>query len=219
MEERRQKSRMTLCVPVQVEGHDADGTAWTEMSGSVDVSEGGVAFELEHPVDKGSLLRLSLPLPKRFRHYDPVASTYKIHALVRAVQGKGRRRVGVRFMGQHPPKGHSDRPGLRYRMPGEEQPRQERRDRRRLEIFINVVLRRLDGPGEERTIAENLGRGGARTLTSLPVAKGEVVDFEELNGGFRTRAEVRNIYLGADRIPRLNLRFLDGTAPERLVPS
>ena len=83
---------------------------------------------------------------------------------------------------------------------------------------MNVIVRRLDADGEERTIAENIGRRGARTLTSLPIGKGDVVEFREVDGAFHTRAEVRNVYIGDDRIPRLNLHFLDAIAPERLVP-
>ena len=49
--------------------------------------------------------------------------------------------------------------------------------------------------------------------------KGEVVEFEELDGAFKTRAEVRNLYVGEDRIPRLNLCFLDAEAPARLLPA
>jgi hypothetical protein len=51
----------------------------------------------------------------------------------------------------------------------------------------------------------------------MALAKGDVVVVEELGGDFRTRAEIRNVYIGEDRIPRLNLAFLDAEAPPRLV--
>jgi len=70
---------------------------------------------------------------------------------------------------------------------------------------------------EEQTIAENIGRGGARVMTSLAVVKGDVVRLEEVDGDFQVRAEIRNVYIGSDRIPRLNLRFLDAAAPDRLL--
>jgi len=44
-----------------------------------------------------------------------------------------------------------------------------------------------------------------------------VLEVEELQGTFHTRAEIRNIYIGKDNIPRLNLRFLDADAPDRLI--
>jgi hypothetical protein len=36
-----------------------------------------------------------------------------------------------------------------------------------------------------------------------------------VTGPFKSRAEIRNLYIGKDGIPRLNLSFLDGIFPER----
>ena len=96
----------------------------------------------------------------------------------------------------------------------------ERRRHERLEVFVNLRVRRTDdgaGPREEQTIAENISRGGARVLTTLAVQQGAVVELEEVGGDFRARAEVKNVYVGPDRVPRLNLQFLGVTAPDRLV--
>jgi serine/threonine-protein kinase len=98
----------------------------------------------------------------------------------------------------------------------------DRRQSTRLDIFVNFVLRRVGTLGtvlqEERTIAENISRSGARVMTSMTtVGTGDVVQLQEVGGGFLTRAEVRNAYVGRDNIRRLNLRFLDGPAPDRLV--
>ena len=97
----------------------------------------------------------------------------------------------------------------------------DRRQSTRLDIFVNFVLRRVGTLGtvlqEERTIAENISRSGARVMTSMTsVGTGDVVVLQEI-GGFQTRAEVRNAYVGRDNIRRFNLRFLDGPAPDRLV--
>ncbi len=98
----------------------------------------------------------------------------------------------------------------------------DRRQSTRLDIFVNFVLRRVGTLGtvlqEERTIAENISRSGARVMTSMTtVGTGDVVQLQEIGGGFTTRAEVRNAYVGRDNIRRLNLRFVDGPAPDRLV--
>jgi serine/threonine protein kinase len=98
----------------------------------------------------------------------------------------------------------------------------ERRRSTRLEIFVNFQLKRVGTLGtvlqEERTIAENISRNGARVMTSMnAVAIGDVVQLEEVGGNFKTRAEVRNAYVGRDKIRRLNLRFVDDQAPDRLV--
>ncbi len=98
----------------------------------------------------------------------------------------------------------------------------ERRRVTRLDIPVNFMMRRLGTDGtvlqEERTIAENVGRGGARVLTSITaLAPGDIVHLEEIGGLFKTRAEVRGSYVGKDGIRRLNLHFLDSRAPDYLV--
>jgi hypothetical protein len=75
-------------------------------------------------------------------------------------------------------------------------------------------------PGRARpqrgyTIAENWARV-ARVLTCCPWS-GRDRARREMAGPFRTRAEIRSIYIGKDHIPRLNLKFLDGEAPDRLI--
>jgi hypothetical protein len=214
-QERRQSSRMNLAVPVRVGGHDTSGTAWEEMASVKDASPNGVALSLRHAVMRGQ---------ERLRRYDEAEQSYRIFGLVRSVgPDGGTTRVGVMFLGRHPPRGHERNPGGLFLLPSDPPPRttapSERRQAPRLDVFVNLRLRRLDGgggPREEQTIAENIGRGGARVLTSMTMSRGDVVEVEEVGGPFRARAEVRNAYVGDDRIPRLNLCFLDTEAPPRL---
>jgi len=98
----------------------------------------------------------------------------------------------------------------------------DRRRVTRLDIPVNFMLRRVGTAGkvlqEERTVAENMGRGGARVFTSMSsLAPGDIVHLEHVDGPFKTRAEVRGTYVGKDRVRRLNLRFLDSPAPDYLV--
>jgi len=98
----------------------------------------------------------------------------------------------------------------------------ERRVDTRLDIFVNFVLRRVGTLGtvlqEERTIAENVGSGGARVMTTMStLVPGDIVQLEEVGGPYKTKAEVRGAYVGKDNIRRLNLKFLDGPAPKHLV--
>jgi hypothetical protein len=213
---------MSIVVPVLAKGYSEDGTAWEEMSTLADASADGASFVLRRAVSPGQVLHLSLPLPKSFRQYDLTEMSYHVWALIRNVAaGEGSRRVGVYFLGRKPPRDFEKNPGGRYLLPSDPPPKApERRKFLRLDVFLNIKLSRAeDGggpPREELTIAENLGRWGARVLTSLPVAKGEFVEVAEVGGTFRTRAEIRNIYIGKDSIPRLNLRF-ETEVPERLV--
>ena len=220
--ERRKDPRMALRIPVKVDAYDVDGP-WQEMTISEDASAGGVAFSLAHPAQFGQVFLLSLPLPKRFRQYDLTDPSYHVYAVVRRVEpGPDRNTLGVMFLGKHPPRGYEKNPAGRYLLSQDPTPgtRTERRAHPRHDMPYNLKLSRQHpgpGPQNEHTVAENLGKGGARVLTTLPVVKGEIVLVEEVRGPCRTRAEIRNIYIGKDKVPRLNLKFLDGETPDRLI--
>lgn len=99
----------------------------------------------------------------------------------------------------------------------------ERRKHSRLGISVDVMLRRLSPGGavlrEERTVADNISRQGARVLTTMTdLGVGDVVSIQEVGSEFKTRAIVRSARTGADNIRRLGLEFLDRTAPDHLVP-
>ncbi len=100
---------------------------------------------------------------------------------------------------------------------------EERRKDSRLAISVDVKLRRLSPSGvvleEERTVADNVGRHGARVMSAMrDVGIGEVLSVHEVGTDFQTRAEVRAVYVGSDRIQRLGLQFLDHATPVRLLP-
>jgi hypothetical protein len=222
--ERRHETRMSLRLPVRVQGHDAKNQAWEEMAAMENTSFGGAAMRMKRSVVRGQVLSLSLPLPKHFRHYDLTEAFYRVYALVRHTAGAAgsEYRVGVLFLGKNPPKGYDANPGGLYLLPTDPPPaaKDERRKWQRTAVFVNVRLRWTTPGGqvvEELTIAENIGRGGARVMTSLPVVKGDVLRLEEVDGDFQVRAEICNIYIGPDHIPRLNLRFVDAAAPDRLL--
>jgi hypothetical protein len=237
---------MSMSVPVRVQGHDPDGTPWTEMASSSDASLGGVALKLRHAVALGQVLHLSLPLPKAFRRYDLVEASYRVFALVRDVMvGAPASRVGLHFLGKNPPKGYETRPGGRFLLPGDvasstvppstgtasdsspppgpgrSAPSAERRSQERVGGFFNLRIEWRDRAGVlrgETTIAEDISRSGARVLTTLPIGRGESVEVVELGpGGFRCSAQVQGVFVGPDKVPRLNLVFVGGEAPERLL--
>jgi hypothetical protein len=219
--ERRKDSRIKLNLPVRVVARDAEGNVWEEMSSCEDVSGGGACVMLKHAVNLGQALHLSLPLPKRFRRYDINESSYRVYGIVRFVERFPTSfRVGLMFLGKNPPRGSEAIPAGRFLMPTDKLP--ERRKFERAGVLLKVKLQTADAPGgvarEEKTVAENLGKWGAQVKTQLPVAKGEMVLVEEVDGDYHTRAEIRNVFIGSDGVVRLNLLFLDGPVPERLLP-
>jgi hypothetical protein len=200
--------RVALGIPVRVSGHESDNSTWSEISRSNDVCCSGASFSLRRPVKLGEVLYLSLPLPQRFRQFDLTDASYRVYAVVRNIGGAGAdgARVGVMFLGKHAPAGYGK--GVRLLMPNDEvKPRNPR-----YEVRVGVRLRRLDAPGEERTVTENLGTGGALVLTTLPIAKGESVDVETEDGLLDARCSVQNVAIGKDNVPRLSLMFLDPEA-------
>jgi hypothetical protein len=223
--ERRKQRRVPMKLPVRVQGRDADGTTWEEMSACEDASAGGVGLRLKRPVVLGQVLHLSLPMPQRFRQYDLTDPSYRVYTLVRNVRPApgGGVRIGVVFLGKHPPRGAHALPGELFLMPGDPTPVERRKFARQM-ARLSLRLEAENAPGgvavEERTVAEDVSLWGAHVrATTLPVVKGAVLHVEEIGGNFKTRAEVRGISIGADGQPRLSLMFLDASAPERLLPA
>jgi hypothetical protein len=97
----------------------------------------------------------------------------------------------------------------------------ERRAHPRGDVFVNFTIQLVDEWGvvlqEELTVADNLGRGGARVMTTLTFQVGDVLLLQEAGGGFATRAQVRAISKAQPTIERLHLQFLDRQAPDRLL--
>ena len=217
--ERRRQRRVPLKLPVRVQGRDADGAGWEEMSTCEDASLGGVALLVSHPVRPGQVLHLSVPLPQRFRQYDINDSSYRTYALVRHARPLASAlRVGVLFLGRHPPRGAEALPSELFLMPGERAAR-----RARPAPTLRLRLEAEHAPGgvarEEDVPVEHLGpRVAVVRTTRLPVARGTLLAVEEKDGEFRSRAEVTSIAIGADGQPRVSLRFLDEPVPDRLLP-
>jgi hypothetical protein len=214
LSERRKSLRRPLHLPVQVRGH-AGGGRWEETTSTGDVCHGGVALHLARPVVMGQVLHLSLPLPEIFRRYDITSPSYRVWALVRYVGKDGPPfRVGLMFLGRHPPRGYEQNPEGLFYLPSDPQPAWAvSRAHPRFEVMVTVRLRRLDGraegPQEELTITEDIGLGGARVRTTLDVARGQLVHLEEVDGPFQVAAVVQNAATGADHVRRLHLQFTD----------
>lgn len=220
---RRRYTRVKIAIPVRVAGHTRDGRAWEEIASTEDASLRGLSFRVTTRVEQGELLHLTLPMPRQLRLYDDSESTYSIYGVVRSVLAlSGGQSARVRFLGKRPPRGHVTNPGARYAMQDDPVPEpNEPRDRRRApryDVFMNLHLGRLaaNGGQSERTVTENMSANGARVPTTLLLSPGETVTVSELDGDFRTEAVARGVYVGHDRVPRVNLSF-STPAPRRLV--
>jgi len=179
---------------------------------------GGVAARI--PPSAVPILRKALA-KDRIGRYDTASDMAKALRQARADCATGSMPIPTGAAGP-PPLARSHGSGPVQLPSAPNPPYADRRQSTRLDIFVNFYLRRVGTLGtvlqEERTIAENISRNGARVMTSMvAVSTGDVVQLQEIGGSFQTRAEVRNAYVGRDNIRRLNLRFVDGPAPDRLV--
>ena len=208
-------------LPARIQARDADGTAWEEIANCEDVSLTGLRLRLKHGVRRGQVLRLSLPLPARFRQYDLNDASYRVYVLARHVHPLpgGASAVGTVFLGRHPPRGNEALPSELFLFPGDEDPRPHAAHQTRFLLRLDAEQAPGGVAREERVEAEQLAQRGAIVkAATLPVAKGTLLSVSEIDGDFEGRAEVRTIAIGADGQPRLHLFFVDGPLPERLVP-
>jgi serine/threonine protein kinase/curved DNA-binding protein CbpA len=156
-----------------------------------------------------------------------VGGSFATRSVIRHIStGPGKiRRLGVEFVDRNAPDHlvpSVDSGGLRVPA-GAAAKQDERRKHSRLSISVEVILRRLSPGGavlrEERTVVDNIGRRGARVLTTMTdLADGDIVSIQEVGSEFKTNAAVRSVYTGPDHVRRIGLEFLDRTAPEHLVP-
>lgn len=216
--DRRRQQRMTLTLPVRVQGQYPDGVTWEDMTSTSDASVGGASIKLSRTVLRGQALFLSLPLPKRYRSFDLAAPTYRVYAVVCSVKPGGE--LGLRFLGRNPPGGYRRNDAGLFLSPPITPPISDRRSAPRRDGVFFFVLMPTDERGsvrEETTVADNLGPGGARIKTTQAFANGEILEVREAGGTFITRASVQNAYVGDDAVWRINLMFLDAPAPDHLI--
>ena len=229
---------MALLLPVTVRAHAPNGTEEEDEALMQDVCSGGMAFRSRLALRKGQVVQLSAPVPRTYRQYGLQERNYTVYAIVRnlLVDDEGSR-VGVMFFGKEPPSGYRANPSTRFvlptdvvpdwQVPGKPTAETQRdpgdlRRHRRFAISVDFTVEQLDEWGavldQERTVADNISRGGARVFTSHDFRTGDVVMVREMGGSFETRALIVGTCVGPDGVRRLNLHFLDGREPRHLVP-
>jgi hypothetical protein len=198
-------------LPVRVQGRDPDGQLWEEMARCEDASATGVGVLLKRPVRVGQVLYLALPLPQRFRQYDLTEPSYRVYALVRGRRAGNPPRLGLLFIGKQPPKGAETLPTELFFMPGD--PRPVAADRHMIQLTLRLEAENAAGgvAQEQRALADNVTARTAEVKAGLPVGKGAILTVAEVDGEFRTRAEVRAISIDKDGQPPA---ARDNTPPE-----
>ena len=240
---RRLRERVKLALPVRVHCRETAEHEWTEMSRLVDVTPFGARFPLTHPVERGRLLHLTLPMPRQLRCFDHIEDQYRVWALVRNLTARTetgprgeellmRFEVGVAFTGKNPPSSYLRDPATLYDVqssPGgagalwtvremrEAAAGGVRSEQTRLQVAVGVRVELFDTEGRvsasEETVTENISRRGAAVWTTLKAERGRIVRLTNIETGLSLIAAVRGARTGPDGIPRLHLEFIDRQWP------
>lgn len=194
--ENRRIQRISLPLPVRVEVKIDSTVNWNEITRLSDVSAFGAGFSLKRPVKRGSLVLLTIPMPRQLRSYDYSEPQYKIWGVVRRCIQTGRSMqkpeyaIGVGFTGKSPPAGYLEQPSvlfdIAYRsdegggfwtlvradlLAEDDDLPKDLRKQTRFHIPEALLLERVDQMGNvleaEITVTENISLGGTAVLTSL----------------------------------------------------
>jgi hypothetical protein len=85
-EERRRQKRVDVSVPMRVKWADPKGNRLEEVTKSLNVSSDGVIFLLKYPLKMGTLIELSLPLPRHLQKGSSPKAVYEAMGLVTRVE-------------------------------------------------------------------------------------------------------------------------------------
>lgn len=238
--ETRRIQRLTLALPVRVEGKIDKTVSWNEITRLKDISALGAGFLLSRPVKRGRIVALTLPMPRQLRCYDHMEPQYRVWGLVRrCVTVKNNTTpeqyaIGLAFIGKNPPMGYSDNPAQLYDIiersedgfwqiteapgnPDERELPRELRRHSRYPIPISFLIETLDDEGNvtaaEMTVTENISLGGAAVFTSLETYPGAFLRVTSEQYKTTIISVVRGRRVGPDGIPRLHLEFIDHFFP------
>lgn len=238
-DEARRINRISLSLPVRIEGKDDITEKWDEITRLKDLSPFGAGFMLKRPVKRGRLVQLTLPMPRQMRCYDFAESQYRVWSIVRRCifhKGFGEETyyIGVAFIGKVPPRSYMDNPAQLYeishraeeglwqisnapKIPDENGVPKEDRRHSRYAIPINLTVEVIDENEnvilKESTVSENISLGGAAIFTTLNIDAGSRLKITSPQYDISIKAIVRGKRHGLDGIPRLHIEFIDHFFP------
>lgn len=229
---KRRAVRATLRIPVIVIHRPEPTVIVREMTSAVSVSDIGIGFRLKQELEEGQLVELSLQLPRELRKFDPESEYYHVWGVIRHCDRVPDpnievHHIGVALIGARPPIAYERDPMALFELAGYgadglwrvvETPGSVRRRRQpRYPIPVGVTVAKLDSANEpaetEDTVTENISIGGAAVFSTLVLNVGDIVKVTARQYNLTLSAEVRNVRVGTDGLPRIHLRFTDGQFP------
>lgn len=225
-------------MPVRVHCQEAANVEWTEITRLIDVTPFGAGFALKHPIEKGRLVHMTIPMPRQLRVFDHVEDQYRVWALVRYVKpvaatsgGSQSFEVGVAFIGKHPPKSYSENPAKRYEIGSAstgslseiedwvptEVTTSDKRIVTRHNIPVDMLIETVNEEGgidqSERTVTENISQKGAALYTTLDLSVGRFIRLTSEQFKLTVHAAVRGHSMGPSGVPRVHVEFIDRDWP------
>ena len=98
--DKRRTKRTVVSLPLRVRGINTSGIKFEEVTRCIDVSPDGALFLLKQPLNKGTCLEISLPLPRSMQRTVAPKPVYETMGMVvRVEQGEdsGTFKIAVRF--------------------------------------------------------------------------------------------------------------------------
>lgn len=238
-ENSRRQNRLNLPLPVRIEHKANKETALNEITRLIDVSAFGAGFNLQHPIKRGRLVFMTMPLSLQLRNYDFTEPQYRIWGLVRhcvPVRQKANETyaIGTAFIGKNPPQSYFEDPSKLYditeqngdgfwnlteapAIPDESDLPLADRRHTRYAIPLDVTLEVLDENGEaimrEMTVTENISLGGASVFSAIDADIGSFLRLTNNQYNTSITSIIRGKRQGADGIPRLHIEFFDRYFP------
>jgi hypothetical protein len=234
---KRIRERLELKLPVRVRCRETPEFEWTEITRLIDVTPFGAGFTLKHPIERGRLLHMTIPMPRQLRVFDHVEDQYRVWALVRYVKAKTEAaasapifEIGVAFIGKHPPRSYEENPARRYEIGGktpeslsipeewiQQAASEDQRTYTRHNIPVDIRIETLNDKGEvdqsESTVAENISQKGAAIYTTLELPVGRMIRLTSEQYKLTVHAAVRGRSIGPSGVQRIHVEFIDREFP------
>ena len=101
-DDKRRQKRVDVSIPIKVKWADSKGNRFEEVTKSINVSSDGALFLLKYPLKMGTMLELSLPLPRHLQKTVAPKAVYEAIGLVMRVEhteSTENYKIAVRFRG------------------------------------------------------------------------------------------------------------------------
>jgi len=240
--ENRRIQRIGLSLPVRIEVTTGRFVTWREDTQSTDISVYGVGIMLKRPVQRGRIVCLTIPMPKTLRQFDYDETDYHIWGLVRRCIGARNPTndhtysAGIAFIGKQPPESFVQHPSRLYDIPfgdptatgfwrvtdADSQSidgnlKRESRKETRFEIPEELIVDFMDETGDviasEKTVTENISRGGAVIFTNFSADPGAFLRVTSERNDLEIISMVRSQREAHGGSNRLHLEFIDRLFP------